>query len=140
MTLTRRRHAWTAAGVGAFLVAVATAGGAAITAGDRRPESLEAIAFAAGISLAGGLSGWLLERSRPRAAGHAIAAALGAVCLRVFPALAALAWLQGAGGRLRENGAAGWLLVFYLTTLATDIFLHIIGHPGDRRGRDTAEN
>lgn len=140
MTPAAKHRVWTATGAVSMLGVAAAVAAIGAATGGRRPGDLEAIAFAAGVCLVGGISGWLVERSRPADPGQAVARGLGAVCLRVFPPLAALAWVQSAGGRLRENGGAGWLLVFYLAVLAADILLHVVGSCGDRRRRETPEN
>ena len=127
----------TAAGVAAILAVAATMGAVAIATGARDPGRVQAIMFAAGISLFAGLGGWLAERARPPSPGLAVAATLGAICIRVFPLLASLAWLRESGGRLYDDGAAGWLLVFYLAILATDVLLHIMW-PSDGRGGGSA--
>jgi hypothetical protein len=127
VTPAARRHAWTCIGAAALLVVVATIATVALVVRDRDPGRLQAIAITAGICLAGSLGGWIVGRLAFTDPGQAVAVGLAAVCLRFFPALAALAWLQSAGVRLREHGAAKWLLVFYLAVLATDILLHMIG-------------
>jgi hypothetical protein len=65
---------------------------------------------------------------------------MGAVGLRIFPLLVALGWLQVAGGSLRTEGAAEWMLVFYLVLLATDVLLHIIGSQSRRNGGASSTN
>ena len=127
MTPPARRHAWTWIGAAALVAVVAIIATVALTTGDRRPGRVQAITLAAGICLTGSLGGWLVGRLGPTDPARNVATQLAAVCLRFFPALAALGWLQSAGGRLRESGAAEWLLVFYLSLLATDILLHMIG-------------
>ena len=140
MTPAACRHAWTWIGAAALTVVVATVATVAIAMGDRDPGRLIAIAITAGISLAGSLGGWLVGRLATTDPARTVATGLAAVCLRFFPALAALAWLQSAGGRLREQGAAEWLLVFYLAVLATDILLHMIGARGVGGGGARTEN
>ena len=127
MTPTSDRRAWTWVGAAALVAVVVSLASVALATGDRGPGRVQAITVAAGICLAGSLGGWLIGRFEPTDPARTVATGLAAVCLRFFPALAALAWLQSAGGRLREHGAAEWLVVFYLAVLATDILLHMIG-------------
>ena len=140
MTPAARRHAWTRIGVAALVGVVAGIATMAVMTGERTPGRVQAIMLAAGICLTGSLGGWIVGRCAPTDPARTVAAGLAALCLRFFPALAALAWLQSAGGRLRENGAAEWLLVFYLAVLATDILLHMIGARGGRGGGATTKN
>lgn len=135
-----RDRSWTWIGTATLVAVVATVAMAALFAGGREPGRVQAIAVAAGICLSGGLGGWLAGRLRPSEPAAAVGAGLAAVCLRFFPALAALVWLQSAGEGLREHGAGEWLLVFYLAVLATDILLHMIGPRRDRCGGATPEN
>lgn len=133
-------RAWTWIGA-ATLVAVLTAAvAAAVASAADRPGRTEAIMFAAGACLAGSLGGWLVGRLRPADPARAVAAGLAAVCLRFFPPLVAMAWLPAAGGRLHENGALHWVLVFYLALLATDVLLHMIGPRADQRGGARTQN
>lgn len=110
-----------------LMTVVATITAVALAVGDRGPERLQAIWGSAAVCLAGGLGGWLAGRIRPAQPSAAVGAGIAAICLRFFPALAALIWLQAAGGQFCEHGAAEWLLVFYLAVLATDILMHMIG-------------
>ena len=116
---------------GAVLAAVlGTAVAVALALGAGRPRWPEAVAFAAGVSVVGGLGGWLAARLPPANPALAVAAALGSTALRTLPALAGLAWLAGRGAPLREAGADGLLVGFYLLLLATAILLHIMVAPG----------
>ncbi|MFM6132211.1 MAG: hypothetical protein ACKPBV_26405 [Sphaerospermopsis kisseleviana] len=135
-----RGRSWTLVGAATLVAVVLAVAAAAVLAGGRQPDRLQAIMFAAGICLAGGMGGWFAGRLRPADPAAAVGAGLAAVCLRFFPALAALAWLQTAGGRLREQGGGEWLLIFYLVVLATDILLHMIGLRSDRRGGARSTN
>ncbi len=135
-----RDRAWTSIGAVTLVAVAAIAAAVALSAGELRPGRGAAIGLAAGVCLFGSLSGWIAGRWAPRNAALAVAAGLAAVCLRVFPPLAALAWIQAAGEKWRESGAAGWLLIFYLALLATDILLHIMGARADGRGSASAEN
>ena len=109
-------------------------------AGDDPPQRL-AIALAAAIVGGSGLAGWLVSRQgRGRGAATALASGLAATVVRLGPMLAALAWITTAGGELREAGAAGWLVAFYLPMLLADIGLTVLARPGGpwNGGGDTA--
>ena len=131
----RRTKAWTALGALILLAVLCLAVAFALATGDREPARLKAIGSMAGICLAGSLAAWFLARSAPTDPGRAVAASLGAVFLRLFPPLAALGWLQSSGREFRDHGAAEWLLVFYLSLLATDILLHMMVSRSPVRGR-----
>ena len=110
---------------------LALAAGIAWTAGADRPDRAEAVGFAAAVCLGGGVAGWAVAQWRGTTPAARVSAALAVVALRIFPALAALGWLQTpAGSRLREAGAGGMLLVFYLAVLAADLILNIMGTRG----------
>jgi drug/metabolite transporter (DMT)-like permease len=137
----RARHrAWTWIGAAALVAVLAAAVAAAVASAEDQPGRRAAIMFAAGVCLAGSLGGWLVGRLRPAVPARAVATGLAAVCLRFFPPLVAMAWLPVAGGRLHENGALHWVLVFYLALLATDILLHMIGPRADQRGGARTQN
>jgi len=111
--------------------ALAVASGIAWMAGADRPDRAEAVGFAAAVCLGGGVAGWAAAQWRGVTPAARVSAALAVVALRIFPALAALGWLQTpAGLRLREAGAGGMLLVFYLAVLAADVILNIMGSRG----------
>lgn len=120
------RNFRTAVGALVLVAVLVLAFAFALATGGREPARLKAIGSMAGICLAGSLAAWLVARSAPADPGRAVAAGLGAVFLRLFPPLATLAWLRSAGAELLEYGAAEWLLIFYLSLLATDILLHIM--------------
>ena len=122
-----RRRSWTVAGAAILVAVLAGAVGIAVATDDGGPGRRRAIGFAAGICLVTSLGGWLAGRAAPADPARAVGLGMGAVGLRIFPLLVALGWLQVAGGSLRTEGAAEWMLVFYLLLLATDILLHIIG-------------
>ena len=112
---------------------LALAAGIAWTAGADRPGRAEAVGFAAAVCLGGGVAGWAVAQWRGTTPAARVAAALAVVALRIFPALAALGWLQTpAGLRLREAGAGGMLVAFYLAVLAADVILNIIGSRGSQ--------
>jgi hypothetical protein len=120
----------TAAGVVMQLAALALAAGIALAVGWNQPQRGSAVAFAAGVCLVVVAGAWIAAR-RPGATPAArTAAALGVVCLRIFPALGALGWLQTRGGSLREAGAGQLLVIFYLVVLAVDLVLNIMGGRG----------
>lgn len=137
MTPAGRDRAWTWIGAVALVAVAAIVAAVIMATGQGQPGRLQAVAFAAGICLAGGLGGWFAGRLRPVEPALAVGAGLAAVSLRFFPALLAVGWLQVAGGGLAERGAAEWVLVFYLAVLATDILLHIMG---TRRSRSADSN
>jgi hypothetical protein len=65
-----------------------------------------------------------------------VAMGLAASGLRLFPALIALAWLQAGGRDLRDAGAGGLLVAFYLLALAVDVAGTIMEARRDRRPAD----
>ena len=97
------------------------------------PEWLRAVALVAGVCGASSLGGWFVARLGAGGAALAVSGSLGGIVLRL--ALLLLGWLSvdpataPGAGRLREAGAGGLLVVFYLTLLATDILLHIMWGP-----------
>lgn len=101
----------------------------ALGCGDGRPEWRRAVGFAAAVTAVGSLCGWLAARRPAPNPAAALAAGLGATALRLIPPLAALAWLSDRGSTLREAGAGGLVVVFYLVLLATAILLHIMVAP-----------
>jgi hypothetical protein len=122
----------TSFGVALQLMGLAVAAGIALAGGWDRPHRSDAVAFAAGVCLVAVGGAWIAARRPGGTPAARTAAALGVVCLRIFPALAALGWLQTpAGSRLREAGAGGMLVAFYLTVLAADVILNIIGTRGN---------
>jgi hypothetical protein len=142
-TLKEIRHdpRWTVQGVAMLLAVQAAAASVALLVGNGRPRWDEAVAVAAGICLVGSIGGWLLARKPARDPALAVAGGLAAAGLRLILPLAALVWLQGRGAGLRDAGAGGLLVAFYLTLLATDILLHIMGRSRDRApGGQTSKN
>jgi len=118
---------WTLFGTGVLATVLAVTAGLALVAGGGKPRVGEAIVFAATICLAGGVGGWVVARWPTGNPALGVSKGLAAVMLRIFLPLAALGWLQAGGGGLREAGAGGFVLIFYLALLATDILLHIMG-------------
>lgn len=91
------------------------------TAGHRH-----AVLFAAAVCLAGSIVAWTVGLRSSRSAAGRVSVPLAALGLRLFPALAALAWLQAAGADLRAAGADRLLVFFYLAALAVDLVLIIM--------------
>jgi len=136
---TPRRVRRATAGGGVTLAAVLVllvAGG--LATGDGGRDRRDAVALAAAVCGGGALSGRLLGRRAFRSPAAGVSLGLGAVALRILPALAALAWIQAAAPRLRAAGGGEMMVVFYLALLAADLFSTIIG--GRRDARDSASN
>ena len=99
------------------------------------PEWLRAVALVAGVCGASSLGGWFVARLGAGGPALAVSGSLGGIALRLLLPLLLLGWLSvdpttaPAAARLREAGAGGLLVVFYLTLLATDILLHIMWGP-----------
>jgi hypothetical protein len=99
------------------------------------PEWLRAVAVVAGVCGVSSLGGWIVARLGAEGPALAVSGSLGGIALRLLLPLLLLGWLSvdpttaPAAGRLREAGAGGLLVVFYLTLLATDILLHIMWGP-----------
>lgn len=128
--------------LGGSLILLAILAAAAITAlvvGPRGPRRLDAVVFAAAVAGVGSVAGWLASRRMASSPAGAVGGGLAATALRLAPPLAGLAWLSTAGGELRRAGADSLLVIFYLTLLATSIFLDIIGgHGGPADSRPPA--
>lgn len=127
----------TIAGIGLFLIVLAVAAAVALSGAGQDAARLQAVALAAATTGAGGIGAWLATRwSRGRPAGPAVAGSLGATLIRTTPPLVALAWSTTSGGSLREAGADGLIVAFYLAVLATQFFLTMIESrtPRSRRG------
>jgi len=99
------------------------------------PEWHRAVAIVAGVCGVSSLGGWFVSRLGAGGPALAVSGSLGGIALRLVLPLLLLGWLSvdpaldpRAGG-LREAGAGGLLVVFYLTLLATDILLHIMWGP-----------
>lgn len=126
----------TLAGIGLFVVVLGVAAAVSLAGSEQDPARWQAVALAAAASGAGAIGGWLASRwSRGQPAGQAVAGSLGATLVRITPPLVALAWSTTSGGKLAAAGAPGLIVAFYLTGLATQFFLTIIGtrKPGSRR-------
>ncbi len=132
-TRATREYLVTLTGVAALATTLAVAVGIAWAScgGDRDQE--KAILFAATITGFASVSGWIVGRwSRGRGPATAMAGGLGSMFVRLAPMLAALGWVTVQATRLRDAGAAGWLVAFYLPLLAADILLTLVAAP---RGR-----
>ncbi|MEY3205417.1 MAG: hypothetical protein RLZZ21_1748 [Planctomycetota bacterium] len=139
----RQSRAWTLGGA-AVLVAV-WASGLAIAAACGAVELpwKGTVSVVAAVCLAGAVGGWLLARlgdrlaANPSAGRHglAVAVGLGGVAVRLLLPLAMLAWLRSTAGGAAPAGADRVLLGLYLSLLATDIVLTIIGRAGSAPGR-----
>jgi len=112
------RPSWTAPAT--TLTVLAVAAGVALARGGGAGH-VEAVAFAAGVCLVGGIGGWIASRSPAVSPSARVSATLGTVVLRLVPALVALAWLQASDGKLRAAGAGELLVAFYLASLAADL-------------------
>jgi len=143
MNAGRHGRAWTLGGA-AILVAVSAVWLAtALVWGPSDPSYRAAAIAVAGLCLGGALGAWLLARLGDRLAanpssgrsGLAVAAGLGGIALRLAPPLVMLAWLRGGGAASAPAGIDRILLGLYLSLLATDILLTIIGRPGSTAGR-----
>ncbi len=99
------------------------------------PEWNRIVMVIAGVCAASSLGGWFVARLGARDPALAVSGSLGAIALRLVLPLMLLGWLSAdpaavsVAGKLREAGAGGLLVVFYLTLLATDILLHIMWGP-----------
>lgn len=99
------------------------------------PEWQRAVAIVAGVCGVSSLGGWLVARLGAGGPALAVSGSLGGIALRLLLPLLLLGWLSvdpttaPQAGRLRQAGAGGLLVVFYLTLLATDILLHIMWGP-----------
>lgn len=124
----------------AILVATAavTAGAACIGGSMDTPGAPAAVGFAAAVCLAGSLGGWILARWPAAIPSRRVSQGLAGSAVRLFLPLFALGWIETSSPRLRDAGAAKWLLIFYLVLLAVDIFLTIIG--GDFAGKNTGQS
>lgn len=116
-------------GIAVMVAVLAAVVAVAMLSGNGHPRRLEAVAFAAGVTAIASIGGWIAARQPPANAAGAVAGALAGTVFRLFPPLAALAWLAGRGAPLREAGAGGLLVAFYLALLATAVLLHIMVTP-----------
>ena len=128
-----RQPLMTLAGVAVLATTLAVAVGIAWASVGGDQDQQQAILFAATIAGFASVSGWIVGRwSRGRGPATAMAGGLGSTFVRLAPMLAALGWVTVQESGLRDAGAAGWLVAFYLPLLATDILLMVLAAP---RGR-----
>ncbi len=105
------------------------------------PDRRLAVGVAGGVSAAASLAGWWVARLGAGDPALAVSRSLGGILIRLMPPLALLGWLTESpwsppvADRLREAGAGGLLVAFYLAMLATDILLHIMWGPRGTSGR-----
>ena len=133
------RRQKTLLGAGILVTVLALVSAAAIAHGGPTrlggPEWLRAVSLVAGVCGVSSLGGWIVARLGAGGPAMAFSGSLGGIALRLVLPLLLLGWLSvdpataPAAGRLREAGAGGLLVVFYLTLLATDILLHIMWGP-----------
>jgi hypothetical protein len=129
-----RQRAVMLAGVVTLAITLALAVGIAWASVGGDPNQQRAILFAASITGFAAVSGWIVSRwSRGHGPGTALAGGLGGTFVRLAPMLAALGWVTVQQSELRDAGAAGWLVAFYLPLLATDILLTVLAGPRGRR-------
>lgn len=119
------------------------AGGVAIAWAMAQGDSARhrAILFAAAVSGVAALSGWFVSHTgQNRGPASLVVGGLGGTLVRLLPMIAALGWVSTQEGGLRDAGAAGYLVAFYLVLLLTDIALTILTGPRALRngGADTA--
>lgn len=103
--------------MGALSAAIAVA----LAIGPASVVQLQAIAFAAAVCAVGIVTAWALKIRRVTTPAARVSSSLAAMAMRIFPALAALGWLQSAGDGLRSAGASKYLVAFYLAGLAADV-------------------
>lgn len=108
---------------------LAAAAGLALLQGGGRPWRMRSVAFAAAVTGCGSIAGWWASRRATAVPAAALGGAIAGSALRTVPPLAGLAWLA-AGGRNDETAdAAALLAIFYLSLLATTMFLEIMWGP-----------
>ncbi len=105
-----------------------------------REDRARALALVAAVCSVASLGGWFVGRLGAADPALAVSRSLAAIVLRLLLPLALLGWLSAPPGRwleadrMRDAGAGGLLVAFYLSLLATDILLHIMWGPkGPRR-------
>lgn len=103
--------------------------------GQAAADRARALALVAAVCSASSLGGWFIARLGAADPALAVSRSLAAVVLRLLLPLALLGWLSAdperfpEAGRMRDAGAGGLLVAFYLSLLATDILLHIMWGP-----------
>lgn len=124
----------TLVGAAVLVSVLAAAAAMALFIGAGRPRWTEAVAVAAAVCLVSSLGGWLAARRKPADPALAVAGVLAASALRILVPLGALAWLSAAATPLRDAGADGLIVAFYLPLLATTLVLHMMVETPSRRG------
>jgi len=124
----------TLVGAAVLVGVLAAAAGTALVIGAGRPRWTEAVAVAAAVCLVSSLGGWLAARRKPADPALAVAGVLAASALRILVPLGALAWLSAQAAPLREAGADGLIVAFYLPLLATTLVLHMMVESPSHRG------
>jgi hypothetical protein len=120
---------------------LAAAACAALVSGPPTPDGKSAVLFAAGVCGVGSVAAWAVSQPRLTSPAGRVAAPLAATSLRLAPALVALGWLQTSGSTLAASGAGGYLVSFYLATLAADVIRTIMmSRDGARRRGDIETN
>lgn len=119
---------FTAIGVAALLATAATVAAAALACGGGRPDWPRSVAWVAVVCLPGSLAAWIVSRRPPTGPAGAVASSLAAIVLRLIPPLAGLAWLSSGRQTADSKAVGGVLVVFYLSLLAVDILLHMMGN------------
>jgi hypothetical protein len=119
-------------------LAVVAAAAATLAVDPLSPAHRRAVAFAAVTCLAGTTGAWVAGCWPVTTPAARVTASLGAIALRIFPALLALGWLQTEGHGLRAASAGQMLVGFYLIALAADLFRTIMdaSRIARRRGED----
>lgn len=123
----------------AAVIAIAGAAGVAWFMDHATPARRQAIMLAAAVCLAGNVTAALVMLRPATTPSVRVAASLAAIGLRLFPALAALAWLQSSGAKLRAAGGGELLLLFYLAAVAADLVWIIMGERRGGRGPGAGE-
>jgi hypothetical protein len=121
------------------LVVLAAAVLAALVSGPPPPDGQSAVLFAAAVCGVGCVAAWAVNQPRRTSPAGRVAAPLAATSLRLAPALVALGWLQASGGGLAASGAGGYLVGFYLATLAADVIRTIMVARDEARRRGGIE-
>lgn len=119
-------------------LAVVAAAAATLAMDPLAPDHRRAVVFAAVTCLVGTIGAWAAGCWPVTTPAARVTASLGAVALRILPALLALGWLQTEGHDLRAASAGQMLVGFYLIALAADLFRTIMdaSRIARRRGED----
>lgn len=112
---------FSASGVLVPMGALGAAIAAVIVIGPATAGQIQAIAFAAAACAVGIVTAWAVKIRRVTTPAARVTSSLAAAAMRIFPALAALGWLQSSGDGLRSSGASKYLVLFYLAGLAAEV-------------------